>query len=365
MADKRDYYEVLGVKKDADQKEIKDTFRKLALKYHPDRNKEPDAEEKFKEIAEAYAVLSDPKKRKEYDNRGFAGVSGFSQEDLFGGINFDDIFKGSGFDFDLGGFGGGLFGSFFNRGSEYASRGSDIRVEVYVPLKKIVTGGDEDIRISHLRTCPQCKGSGAAPGSEPRICKTCNGTGNMVNTRKEGNVAYQEIRTCPNCAGKGKFIDTPCQKCGGTGMIDEPEILSVKIPVGAEEGMVLRVPSHGRPSQSKEGNPGDLLVIVRTAYDERFKRAGADLWHSKGIEMIDAVLGTEIEVPTMEGMVTVTIPQGTQPNAVLRLGGKGLPHFGETKRGDLYLRLNVHIPESLSQEERELYTRLRKLGSDK
>jgi len=148
-------------------------------------------------------------------------------------------------------------------------------------------------------------------------------------------------------------------------MIDEPETLTVKIPVGAEEGMVLRVPSHGRPSQSKEGKPGDLLVIVRTAYDERFKRAGADLWHSKSIELIDAVLGTEMEVPTMEGSVTVTVPQGTQPNAVLRLGGKGLPHFGETKRGDLYLRLHVHIPESLSQEERELYTRLRKLGRNK
>ena len=365
MAEKRDYYEVLGVKKDADQKEIKDTFRKLALKYHPDRNKEPDAEEKFKEIAEAYAVLSDPKKRKEYDNRGFAGVSGFSQEDLFGGINFDEIFKGSGFGFDLGGFGGGLFGSFFDRGGEYSSRGADIRVEVEVPLKKIITGGEESIRISHLRTCSQCQGTGAAPGTEPRVCKTCNGTGNLINTRHEGNVSYQEIRTCPNCAGKGKFIDTACQKCNGTGMIDEPETLTVKIPVGAEEGMVLRVPSHGRPSKSKEGKPGDLLVVIRTAYDERFKRSGADLWHSKDIELIDAVLGTEMEVPTMEGSVTVTVPQGTQPNSVLRLGGKGLPHFGETKRGDLYLRLNVHIPESLSQEERELYTRLRTLGNAK
>jgi len=365
MAEKRDYYEVLGVKKDADQKEIKDTFRKLALKYHPDRNKEPDAEEKFKEIAEAYAVLSDPKKRKEYDSRGFAGVSEFSQEDLFGGINFDDIFKGSGFGFDLGGFGGGLFGSFFNRGDEYSSRGADIRVEVHVPLKKIVTGGEESIHISHLRACSVCKGTGAAPGTEPRVCKTCNGTGNLINTRKEGNVSYQEIRTCPNCSGKGKFIDEPCQKCNGTGMIDEPETLTVKIPVGAEEGMVLRVPSHGRPSKSKEGKPGDLLVVVRTAYDERFKRSGADLWHSKDIELIDAVLGTEMEVPTMEGSVTVTVPQGTQPNSVLRLGGKGLPHFGETKRGDLYLRLHVHIPESLSQEERELYTRLRTLGNAK
>ncbi len=148
-------------------------------------------------------------------------------------------------------------------------------------------------------------------------------------------------------------------------MIDEPETLTVKIPVGAEEGMVLRVPSHGRPSQNKEGKPGDLLVIVRTAYDKRFKRAGADLWHSKDIELIDAVLGTEIEIPTLEGSVRVTVPQGTQPNAILRIGEKGLPHFGERKRGDIYLRLHIHIPETLSQEERELYTRLRNLSSNK
>ncbi len=351
----------MGVKKDADQKEIKNSFRKLALKYHPDRNKEPDAEEKFKEIAEAYAVLSDPKKRKEYDNRGFAGVSGFSQEDLFGGINFDEIF-GGGFDFDLGGFGGGLFNSFFNRGHRHASNGADIRVQVVVPLEKIITGGEEKVRISHPRVCTECNGNGAAPGSEPRVCTTCNGSGNLINTRQEGNVSYQEIRSCPNCSGRGKFIDNPCPRCKGTGMIDESETLTVNIPIGAEEGMVLRVPAHGKPSQTANGKPGDLLVIVRTANDPHFKRSGADLWQSKTIELVDAVLGTEIKVSTLEKPVTVTVPQGTQPNAVLRIAEKGLPYFGETRRGDLYLRLDIHIPESLSTEERELYTRLRNIG---
>lgn len=306
-------------------------------------------------------MLSDPKKRKEYDNRGFAGVSGFSQEDLFGGIDFEEIFRGGDFGFNLGGFEGGLFSSFFQRGRQHESRGEDIRVEVVVSLEKIVTGSVEQVQISHPRVCPECNGTGAASGTEPRICKTCNGTGQLINTRQQGNVSYQEIRTCPDCGGRGKFIDKPCPRCGGTGKTDEPETLTVKIPVGAEEGMVLRVPSHGRPSVNPEGKPGDLLVIVRTAHDPNFKRIGADLWHTKRIELTDAVLGAEIEISTLEGSVTVTVPPGTQPNAVLRLSEKGLPHFGDAKRGDLYLRLNIYIPENLSNEERELYAELRRL----
>lgn len=356
---------MLGLTKDSDQKAIKDSFRKLALKYHPDRNKEPDAEEKFKEIAEAYAVLSDPKKRKEYDNRGFEAVSDFSQEDLFGGINFEEIFRGSGFGFDTGGFGGGLFGNFFQGGGQRESRGEDIRVEVLVPLGKIMSGGEAEVRLRHPRVCPLCNGTGAASASEIHVCKSCQGTGKFVSRRQEGNVAYQEIRSCPVCSGRGKIIDTPCTKCGGSGMIEEAESLSVTIPVGAEEGMVLRVPSHGRPSPVSGGKAGDLLVIVRTANDPHFQRAGADLWQTRSIELIDAVLGTEIEVATLEGTLGVTIPQGTQPNAVLRLGKKGLPYFAQKKRGDLYLRIAVHVPESLSEEERELYGRLRRLGRER
>ena len=307
-------------------------------------------------------MLSDPKKRKEYDSRGFAGVSGFSQEDLFGGINFDDIFGGAGFGFDFGGFGGGsIFDSFFHRGHPRETRGADIRVEVVVPLEKILSGGEEQVRIAHPRECTECKGSGSAPGTQPRICTTCNGTGQLVNTRQEGNVSYQQITMCPGCHGEGKFIDNPCPVCGGTGTIDKAETLTVRIPKGAEEGMVLRVPDHGMPSTDPSKKSGDLLVIVRTAYDPRFRRVGADLWHTQGISLVDAVLGADLKVMTLEGPVTVHVPPGTQSDSVLRLGKKGLPYFGENGRGDLYLRVNVRIPETLSSEQKTLYERLREL----
>lgn len=362
MADKRDYYEVLGVEKGADAKTIRDAFRKLALKYHPDRNKAPDAEEKFKEIAEAYAVLSDPKKREEYDNRGFAGVEGFSREDLFGGINFDEIFGGGGFGLDLGGFGGGMFDGFFGRERKQGNRGADIRTEVVVPLRKILSGGEETVVLSHLRVCDACHGEGSASGTTPRICEICHGTGQLTNIRQKGNVRYQESRTCPECRGKGKFIDTPCPECGGSGSVDNPERLTVKIPTGAEEGMILRIPSQGSPSSDPTGKSGDLLVIVRTAYDPYFARASADLWHTETIGVLDAVLGSEIEVSTLEEPLKVHVPEGTQPNSVLRISGKGLPYFGDTKRGDLFIRIHIHIPENITTEEQMLYEKLRKLS---
>lgn len=351
--------------KEADGKAIKDAFRKLALQYHPDRNKEPGAEERFKEIAEAYAVLSDPKKRAEYDARGFAGVAGFSREDLIGGINFDDLFGGLNFDFGIG---GGLFDHFFHRRQTGPVRGANIEVELAVPLERVVSGGEEKVRLPYQTACSACHGSGAAAGTQPRTCSACKGTGRLTTSRREtrdkSNVVIQQISVCPDCAGRGFLIDKPCPECGGTGKAEREETLSVAIPVGVEEGMALRIAGRGMPSREPGGNPGDLFVVVRTAPDSRFERDGADLWRSETIAVADAVLGTQLKVPTLDHPAEVTIPPGTQPDALLRVRGKGLPEFGSKQHGDLYLRIRVHIPEHPSSAEQELYQKLRNLSGE-
>jgi molecular chaperone DnaJ len=353
---KKDYYEVLGVARDAEGKAIKDAFRALAMKFHPDRNKEPGAEERFKEIAEAYAVLSDPKKRAEYDAGGFAGVAGVSAEDLFGGIDFEDLLDGVGLRF-----GGGLFDRMFRRHRTGPARGEDVQVVITVPLAKVVSGGEEQVRIAHPMACPACRGSGAKPGTAPRTCEACQGSGRQVKSGHERGVAFQRITTCPACGGAGSFVDHPCSACSGSGRVERPETLTVRIPAGVEEGMVLRVPGHGLPSAEKGGVPGDLLVVVYSAADARFQRDGIDLWRVEDVPLTDAVLGAQREVPTLEGRATVSVPPGTQPDSVLRLREKGLPRFGGGRRGDLLLRIHVVVPEQLTAEERKLYERLREL----
>ncbi len=357
---------MLGVPRDASEKQVKDAFRTLALKYHPDRNKEPGAEEKFKEIAAAYAVLSDPNKRREYDARGFAGVAGFSDEDLFRHVDFDDLFGGLNFDFGGPGFGGGLFERFFGRRRAGPPRGANIEVELRIPLERIATGGDETVRYARPVACDACHGSGAKAGTQPRRCETCQGTGRKTAQRRrrerEGEVIVRSISPCPVCQGRGQIIDQPCPKCHAGGEIRREESLTVNIPLGVEEGMALRVPAHGMPAEEKGGVPGDLFVIVRSAPDARFERAGADLWREETLTVPEAVLGTRRKVPTIEGQLEVTIPQGSQPDAVLRLAGKGLPEFGGRAQGDLFLRLRVQVPHRLSAKERELYEALRALG---
>ncbi len=361
--EQRDYYEVLGIARDADAKAIKDAFRTLAMKYHPDRNKSPDAETRFKEIAEAYAILSDPKKRADYDARGFAGVAGFSTEDLFSGIDFGDIFGDMGFGFNLGG--GGLFGDLFgrHRQSRGPVKGNDLEVRVVIPLEKVNSGGEETVRFNRPMTCPTCHGSRAKSGTKPRECSTCNGSGQQVLSRQEkkdqGTVSFQQITTCPVCHGKGTFIDHPCETCHGRGEIEKEDNLKVTIPAGVDEGTALRIPGHGLPSSDINGPPGDLYVNIRSKADPRFERHGADLWRLETIEIADAVLGTKIKVPSLGGPIEVTVPAGSQPDEVLRLKGKGLPVFGARMHGDINIRLQIHIPEKLSAEEKALYEQLK------
>lgn len=364
----RDYYDVLGVPHDADAKAIKDAFRKLAMKYHPDRNKSPDAEAKFKEIAEAYAILSDPGKRADYDSHGFAGVAGFSAEDLFSGIDFDDIFGDTGFGMP---FGGGLFGDLFGRRRRRAgpARGRDLEVQLVIPLEKVNAGGEETVHFNRPVVCSACNGDGAEPGTRPRNCEACDGSGRQVfardETKKRGAIHFQQITTCPVCHGQGTFVDHPCKQCAGTGKQQKDDKLSVTIPAGAEEGMALRIPGHGLPSEESGGETGDLYVIVRTAPDPRFMRRGADLWRTETLEIPDAVLGTTLRVATLDGHVDVKVPPGTQADEILRLRGKGLVKFGGYGRGDINLRLQLRVPDHLSREEKQLYEQLRKTRSGK
>lgn len=347
---------MLGVPRNAGEKEIKNAFRELALKYHPDRNKEPGAEERFKEIAEAYAVLSDPKKRAEYDARGFAGVAGFTPEDLFGGIDFADLFGTAGF-----GLGEGLFERFFGRRAKGPPRGADIRLDLQLPLERIASGGPEKIRLPRTGRCEDCRGSGAKAGTKPRTCETCRGTGRITKTQQQQDILLQTTTTCANCKGRGQFIDEPCPKCAGTGKVTREQDLEIQIPPGIEEGTMLRVAGHGEVSEAAGGVPGDLYVRVTSAPDPRFTRMGADLWHELEIPVVDAVLGSSGKVPTLKKPVTVRIPPGTQPGTILRLRGKGLPEFGGSGHGDLLVRILVRIPENPGPEELKLWRQLREL----
>jgi molecular chaperone DnaJ len=351
----RDYYAVLGVQPDADQKTIKDAFRELALKYHPDRNKAPDAEERFKEIAEAYAILSDPKKRAEYDSRGFAGVSGFTAEDLFGGIDFEDLLGGAGIGL------GDLFGRFFGRRTKGPPRGADIELHLELPLEKIASGGPENVHVSRMQRCQDCGGSGAKAGTKPRPCEACKGTGRIVTMREQQNILIQTSTTCTACRGQGQIIDEPCPKCGGTGRISIEQTLEIQVPPGIEEATVLRIAGHGEASESPVGAPGDLYVHVTSAPDSRFVRMGADLWHELEVPVVDAVLGSSCKVPTLKKPVSVRVPAGTQPGTVLRLKGKGLPKFGGSGNGDLLVRVSVRVPEKLEPNQMNLWQQLRAL----
>lgn len=356
---KRDYYEVLGVERTASQQEIKKSYRRLAMEYHPDHNREPDAEEKFKELSEAYGVLSDSDKRARYDRGGFSALDGMSAEDIFSGINFGDIFGG-------GGIGGSLFDEIFGFGRRRGpSRGRDIEVEITVSLKRILTGGEETIGYSRRVACTDCGGSGAKPGTEPRNCGECGGTGQRVYTSRQQGMTFQQVAVCPSCKGRGSIIDEFCPACGGKGNVERKSEIKIKIPEGIEDGTALRVTGHGSLSPEPGGAPGDLIVIVRTEDDPRFERRGEHLYRVEIISVADAVLGTRLDIPTLTGEVQMKVPAGTQPGTMLRIPNEGLPSFRSGRRGDIYIRIQVEIPKKPSSEEKELYGKLKDIGSAK
>jgi molecular chaperone DnaJ len=357
MTGSGDYYQVLGVTRDADTRTIKDAFRQLARRYHPDISTEPDAEQRFKEIAEAYGVLSDPARRASYDAQGSAGVAGATAEDLWGGIDFADVFGSGAAVF------GGLFERLFGSAAAGPRRGEDVRLELVISLDEVLTGGNHTVTIRRPGACPQCAGSGSGPGTAPRRCPGCGGTGQRAVASRHGPMLVRQVTTCPECGGRGIVIDRPCPACAASGRAVREERVTLRIPPGIPEGATLRLAGHGLPSPVPGGRPGDAYVAIRTRADPRFARDGDDLWSDLHIQPPDAALGVSTAVPVPGGQARVRVPPGTRPGSVLRVGGKGLPRYGGPGRGSLNLSVTLDIPRQLSPRQRQLYEQLRAEGA--
>src|SRR4030067_3172133 len=347
MAEKRDYYEVLGVSKNAPKDEIKDVYRKLAMKFHPDRNKAPCAEDRFKEISEAYAVLSDDQKRQQYDTLGHPGFDQrYTSEDIFRGADFSSIFRDVGF--------GDLFRTFFGGGfAERSNRGQDLAYDLEITLEEAARGTEKEIEVPRTEKCDVCGGSGASPGTQARTCPRCNGAGKIQHMRKSGFAMYVQVTPCPTCRGKGRLIDSPCRNCQGSGLVRKRRRITVKIPVGIDEGYQLRLRGEGETAHDVEES-GDLYVIVHISPNELFVREGDNLLHVLMIGYALAALGGEGSVPTLEGPTTIKIHPGTQPGEVIRLKGKGMPRFRGYGKGDLLVRIGISVPEKLTSQQRTL-----------
>jgi molecular chaperone DnaJ len=353
---KRDYYETLGVTKNASEEDIKKAYRKLAMKHHPDRNQGDDAkkaEEKFKEAKEAYEMLSDAQKRAAYDQYGHAGVDpnmgggGFRPgADGMGGFAeaFGDIFG----DIFSGGAGGQRRG-----GGQQVFRGSDLSYAMEITLEEAAAGKETQIRIPAYETCETCKGSGAKPGTSPKVCGTCNGSGAV--TMRQGFFSIQQ--TCPTCRGAGKVIPEPCTACSGQGRIKKNKTLEVKIPAGINEGMRIRSAGNGEPG-TNGGPPGDLYIEIRVKQHEIFERDGDDLHCTAPVSMITAALGGQIQVPTLTGNAEIELPEGTQHGKTFRLRGKGIKGLRSSYPGDLYCHVTVETPIKLTEHQRKLLKEL-------
>ncbi len=365
---KRDYYEVLGVPKGASADEIKKAYRKLAVKYHPDKNPgDKEAEEKFKEAAEAYSVLSDPDKKAKYDQFGHAGVDGAAPDFSggFGNLNdiLNDLFGGGFGGFGGGGFGGGFggFGGGFGGGQrqQRVYRGRDIRVRVKLTLEEIAKGVEKEITIERSVPCPDCNGKGAKSDSDIKTCPACKGTGQVqrvANSIFGQTVTYS---TCQQCGGEGKIITNPCRTCNGTGLVRKRETIKVKIPAGVEAGMQLTVQGEGHAAKNRGVN-GDLLVVIEEQEHPNLKREGANLFYTKIISVPDAILGAEAEIPCLDGPYKIKVEPGTQSGTLVKLRGKGLPTVnGYGGVGDLYVKFAVWIPKRLDKDDKAVIESLK------
>ena len=355
MSSKRDYYEVLGVDRSASTADIKSQYRKMALKFHPDRNKSDEAAEHFKEVSEAYAVLSDPQKRQTYDRHGHRGIDGqYSQQDIFSGanFNFDDLFGGAG----GGGFGSvfqNLFGGRggFGGGGGGRQRGSDLLYEARITLEDVLHGKELEIDVKKDVPCGACNGGGCKPGTSKAPCAQCGGRGEVQMRRQMGPASFVTIAPCRQCGGQGEVIKDPCASCRGRGSARGVKHLKFAIPPGSQAGDYA-VPGEGEYAPG--GLSGDLIVRVSVAPHGKFKHDGADLFYDREITIVDAALGAEAAVPTLDGSEKVRIDAGTQPNSIKKIRGAGLPYPDSGGRGDLFVRLVVKVPERLSKEQRRI-----------
>jgi len=349
---RRDYYDVLGVPKDALKDDIKRAYRKLAMQYHPDRNKSPEAEEKFKEISEAYAVLSDNEKRSQYDRFGMAGIEGkYTWEDIFRGADFDEIFR------DLGvGFGAqSNFDMFFRRmrpryGPE---KGPDLRYDLEITLEQAAAGLKTQIEVPRTETCQRCQGSGAEPGTNSSRCPTCQGTGQMRFERASPFGRFIQIQPCDKCHGSGVIITTKCRECKGTGIVEHLRKIDVGIPPGVDSDSHLRLRGQGEAG-IRGGPAGDLYIVLHIKPHQMFRRQGEDLYFRLQIEFWQAALGASINVPTLNGTAELKIPAGTQTGTLFRLKKKGMPKFQGFGRGDEYVEVSLKTPTKLSERQKLL-----------
>jgi molecular chaperone DnaJ len=364
VPEKKDYYEVLGVPRDASREDIKRAYRKLALKYHPDKNKAPDAEERFKEISEAYGVLYDEQKRKMYNTYGHSGIDQqYSQEDIFRGVDFNDIFRNMGFDTGGGGFGfEDIFSQFFGGGrgrTMQRQRGSDLRYDIEISLEDAFKGVSTEIQIPRTEVCPTCQGSGAAPGTSPITCPQCKGSGELRSSRRTAFGVFTQVSVCPKCRGRSTIVEKPCPTCRGAGAVQRTRTIDLKIPKGIDEGSQLRLAGEGE-APGRGLPPGDLYVVIHVKPDSRYERRGDDLYQTVRVPFTKLALGDSVSLETLHGPEKLKIPSGTETGSMVRLKGLGMPHVRHGGYGDLYVAVLGTVPQKLNRRSRQLLEELEK-----